>query len=79
MFLKEKRDDNIKGRGCADGHKQRLWMQKEQMSSPTVSNQALFLSCVINAKKRQDVVTANVPRAFLQTKNEGEVIIILDR
>ena len=29
MFLKEKRDGNIKGRGCADGHKQRLWMQKE--------------------------------------------------
>ena len=29
MFLKEKRDDNIKGQGCADGHKQQLWMQKE--------------------------------------------------
>ena len=24
MFLKEKRDGNIKGRGCADGRKQQL-------------------------------------------------------
>ena len=29
MFLKEKRDGNIKSRGCADGRKQQLWMQKE--------------------------------------------------
>ena len=29
MFLKEKRDGNIKDQGCADGRKQRLWMQKE--------------------------------------------------
>ena len=38
MFLKKKRDGNIKGRGFVDGHKQQLWMQKEQTSSPTVSN-----------------------------------------
>ena len=53
-------------------------MQKEQTSSPTVSNQALFLSCVIDAKEEQDVVTADVSGAFLQTKSEGEVIIRLD-
>ena len=78
MFLKEKRDGNIKGQSCADGRKQRLWMQKEQTSSPTVSKQALFLSCVIDAKERQDVGTADIPGAFLQTKSKGEVIIRLD-
>ena len=50
--------------------KQRLWI---------VSNQALFLSCVIDAKERQDVGTVDVPGAFLQTKSEGEIIIQLDR
>ena len=79
MVLKEKRDGNSKGRGCANGHKQQLWMQKEQTSSPTVSNQALFPSCVIDATERQDVGTADVPGAFLQTKSEGEVIIRLDK
>ena len=29
MFLKEKRCGKIKGRGCADGRKQRLWKTKE--------------------------------------------------
>ena len=29
MFLKEKRCGRIKGRGCADGHKQRLWKTKD--------------------------------------------------
>ena len=54
-------------------------MKKEQTSSPTVSNQALLLSCVIGAKERQDVGTADVSGAFLHTKREGEVIIRLDR
>ena len=54
-------------------------MQKEQTSSPIVSNQALFLSYVIDAKERQNVGTADVPGAFLQTKSEGEIIIRLDR
>ena len=54
-------------------------MQKEQTSSLTVPNQALFLSCVIDAKERRDVGTADVPGAFLQTKSAGEVIIRLDQ
>jgi len=37
MFLKEKHTGQIKGRGCADGRKQRLYMQKEETSSPTVA------------------------------------------
>ena len=53
-------------------------MQKEQTSSPTISNQALFLSCIINAKERRDVGTADIPGEFLQTKSEGKVIIRLN-
>ena len=78
MFLKEKRDGNVKGRGCANGHKQQLLVQKEQTSSPTVYNQALMLSCMFDAKEKRDVGTAEVPGAFLQTKSEEEVIIRLD-
>jgi len=37
MFLKEKREGTIKARGCADGSLQRIYTNKEDMSSPTVS------------------------------------------
>ena len=45
---------------------------------PTLSNQALFLSCLIDVKERRDTATADVLWTFLQTKSEGEVIIRLD-
>jgi len=37
MFLKGKHTGQIKDRGCVDGRKQRLYMQKEDTTSPTVS------------------------------------------
>ena len=70
MFLKEKRTGEIKGRGCADGRKQRDWMNKEDTTSPTVSTQALILSCMIDAKENRDVATADIPGAFLQTHDK---------
>ena len=67
MFLKRKRDDSIKGRGCADGRPQSEWMSKEDTASPTVATLAMILSCMIDAKEGRDVATADIPGAFLQT------------
>jgi len=81
MFLKQKRDGSIKGRGCADGRKQRIWQTKADISSPTVSTEALFLTSVIDALEERDVATADIPNFFLQTpadKSE-QLIIQLDR
>ena len=72
MFLKEKRCGTIKGRGCADGRKQRDWMSKEDTASPTVSTAALILSCLIDAYERRDVATTDIPGAFLQTPDESK-------
>lgn len=44
MFLKEKHTCHIKGRECADGHKQRLFVQEEDTSLPTVALESLFIS-----------------------------------
>jgi hypothetical protein len=44
MFLKEKCYGLIKGRGCANGHKQREYLTKEEMSSPTVAIESVMLS-----------------------------------
>ena len=37
MNVKKKRDGRIKAKGCADGRKQRGYILKEEVSSPTVS------------------------------------------
>ena len=42
MFLKQKRSGKIKGRGCADGRKQREFTTKEESSEPTISTGAFF-------------------------------------
>ena len=70
MFLKEKRCGTIKGRGCADGRKQRGWMNKDDTTSPTVSTTGLILSCMIDAKEQRDSATCDIPGAFLQTNDD---------
>ena len=66
MFLKKKRSGRIKGRGCADGRKQRVHTKKEDASSPTVAIEAVMLSCVIDAVERRDVAIIDIPGAFMQ-------------
>jgi hypothetical protein len=50
MFLKLKRDGNIKGKTVAGGNKQRKYISKEDASSPTVATESMLLSCIIDAE-----------------------------
>ena len=59
MFLQQKRCRIIKGRGCADGRKQRMYMSKEDTSSPTVTTEVLLLSCVIVGPPGTDHITTH--------------------
>lgn len=76
MFLKKKRDGRVKGRGCADGRKQRKYIPKGDASSPTISIEAVFILVTIAAKERRNVITVDIPGAFMQTDLEGEKIHI---
>jgi hypothetical protein len=78
MFLKQKRSGVIKGRGCADGRKQQEHLGKEDTSSPTVTTEGLMFSCIIDAKEGQDVATADIPSAFMQTNLNKMVHMRLD-
>jgi Reverse transcriptase (RNA-dependent DNA polymerase)/Zinc knuckle len=78
MFLKEKRNGVIKGRGCADGRKQRLHIDKGEASSPTVSIEAVMLSCVIDAHENRDVATVDIPGAFMHADMEDLVHMRLE-
>ena len=78
MFLKQKRTGQIKGRGCADGRKQRLHTTKDDASSPTVAMESVLLSCVIDAKEQRDVATVDIPGAFMQGDQDETVHMRLD-
>ena len=79
MFLKEKRDGSLKGRTVAGGNSETtVPISKEDASSPTITTEAVLLSCIINAKERRDVTVINIPNAFIQTRveDEGDMAII---
>ena len=78
MFLKQKRCGRIKGRGCADGRKQRIWTTKEDSTSPTVSTEAVLLTSVIDAKERREVMTVDIPGAFMQGDQDETVHMKLE-
>ena len=78
MFLKKKRCGKIKGRGCADGRKQRKSTKKEDASSPTVSIEAVMISCVIDALEGRDVAVADIPGAFMQAGMDEVVHVKLE-
>ena len=66
MFLKRKRCGKVKGRGCADGRKQRAYITREESTAPTVSTEAVFLTAVIDALESREVAVLDVPGAFMQ-------------
>ena len=78
MFLKEKRTGEIKGRGCADGRKQRTNLTKEETSSPTVAIESVMISGTIDAYEKRDVATIDVPGAFMQADMDDTVYIRID-
>ena len=67
IFLTEKSDGTIKARACANGSVQRSYISKEEAASPTVSVETLLTTCVIDAKQKRDIVTLDIPNAFVQT------------
>ena len=77
MFLKRKRCGRIKGRGCADGRPQRVYIPRAETASPTVSLEALFITCMVDAYEERYVATVDIPGAFMQTKQPGIVHIRL--
>ena len=81
MYLKEKKNRKVKGRGCSDGWSQRLYTNKIKTSSPTAALTAIMLTCMIDVFEKRDVATVAIPGVFLQTKmpqEEKDVHVILD-
>ena len=78
MFIKQKKSGKIKGRGCADGRKQRDTIDRTEVSSPTVAMESIFITSVIDAKECRDVATVDIPGAFMQADIDDLVHLRLD-
>jgi hypothetical protein len=78
LFLVEKRDGKIKARTCANGSTQREYIDREDATSATAATEAILITGVIDAKQRRDIMTNDVPNAFVQTPvpQDGEQIIM---
>ena len=77
MFLKRKRCGKIKGQGCADGRKQRAYIDKEDSASPTVATDSVFITAVIDALERRVVAVADIPGAFMHSDMDPGVYMRL--
>ena len=77
MFMVMKRNGLLKTRGVADGSVQRLYTDKDSVSSPTPDFYSFKYICAVIAKEGRDVATVDLPGFFLQTEQEGEELILL--
>ena len=68
MFLKEKRNVDIKGCACADGRKKWEIMKKEDGASPTVSTESVFITAVMYAHEGWYVAIFDIPGPIFAQK-----------
>ena len=55
-----------------------MWKNKDETSSPTISVEALFITCLIDAKEGRDIATCDVPGAFMHADIDEVVHLCLD-
>ena len=81
MFLTEKRDKSIKGQMVYNGKPTREWLSREDSASPSAALESIMLTAVIDAHEGRDVMTADIPNAFIQAEmpelNKGDERVIM--
>ena len=74
LFVVEKRDGRVKARFCANGSTQREYTDRDESASPTVMTESIFITSTIDAKQNRDVMTCDIPNAFVQTDIEEAMV-----
>jgi len=77
MSMIMKRNGSIKTRGCANGSSQKLYTEKNEVSSPTPDFYAFKYLCVVIAKEKRDVAIVDLQGFFLQTNQDQELLLKL--
>jgi len=71
MLLSEKKDSTVKDRCVYKGSKTRPYFTKEETASPTASTEGIFITATIDAHEERNVMTADIPNAFIQASLEN--------
>ena len=85
MFMKEKTRpdgtfDKLKARIVAGGHRQdKFKYSNEQISSPTAATKSLFMVAAIAAADGREIVTGDVPGAYLHAEIKEEIYMIINK
>ena len=78
--LTRKKTGDIKGRLAYNGAPTWSWITSEDKSSPTILNKSLILTWAVNAYERRDVISIDIPNAYLHAelpeKKMGERVIM---
>ena len=75
IFFKEKRNGDVNTRSCANRSVQRKHVAKDEAASPTVGLELVFVTATIYAREKREVVTIDIPGAFLHATNKDYVIM----
>jgi hypothetical protein len=75
IFLKQKQNGDIKARSCANRSVQWDHVAKDEAALLTVALESLFVTFAIGAREKREVVTINIPEAFLHIEIEDYVIM----
>ena len=59
----------------ADGRKLRSWYTREQVSSPTISNDSLFALLTVSAAERRKIISWDVEGAYLLADQDDFVLV----
>ena len=77
-LIAEKACGKIKGRSCADGSKQKRYLKDgESVASPTASLEAINATWIIDAYEGRDVVSSDVPGAYLHANVPDDKVITM--
>ena len=74
-LIKEKRTGILKGRTVADGRKQRPLYEKQEISSPALSQDGFMATLAIDAHEERFLGFADVAGAFLKAEQEDFVLV----
>jgi hypothetical protein len=71
--------ETLNGPVCANLSTQRAYIAREEASSPTApASEAIIITGVIDVKQKRDVMTLDIPNAFVQTEIslDGDKIVM---
>ena len=81
-LIKEKRGGTVKGRTCADGSDQHKYLHPDDtVASPTVSNEGMLGTFMIDAYEAREMGVFDIPGAYLHAeivhKDDHRILLVL--